>query len=125
LRLIESKDDIEKKYRWKKSLIGDLYQKGFAREDIITLFRFIDWIIRMPADMEQNFREEIRKIKTEGGITVEETLHTIESMAERKKVLDIALEMIADGEPMDKIKKYTKLTEEEINSISKTAKKAA
>jgi hypothetical protein len=125
LRLIESKDDIEKKYRWKKSLIGDLYQKGFAREDIITLFRFIDWIIRMPADMEQNFREEIRKIKTEGGITVDETLHTIESMAERKKVLDIALEMIADGEPMDKIKKYTKLTEEEINVIAKASKKAA
>lgn len=51
LRLIESKGDAEKKYLWKKALIGDLYQKGFAREDVIALFRFTDWIIRMPAGM--------------------------------------------------------------------------
>ncbi len=121
LRLIEAKEDAEKKYLWKKALIADLYQKRFAREDIIALFRFIDWIIRMPADMEENFREEIKKIKTEGGITVEETLHTIESLTRQREREEMAREMIADGESIEKIKKYTKLTEEEISAIASRA----
>jgi hypothetical protein len=56
---------------------------------------------------------------------MEETLHTIESLTRQREREDMAGEMIADGEPMDKIKKYTKLTEEEVNAIAKTAKRAA
>jgi len=125
LRLIESKDDVEKKYKWKKALIADLYEKGFSREDIAALFKFIDWIIRIPTELEKTFREEIIRIKSKEGISVEETMHTIESMAARKKAVDIALEMLANGEPVDKIAKYTKLTEEEIKDIAKTSRRAA
>lgn len=124
LRLIESKDDIEKKYRWKKSLIGDLYQKGFAREDIIALFRFIDWIIRMPADMEQNFREEIRKIKTEGGITVDETLHTIESLTRQREREEMAAKMLDKGMDIKTIMEVTGLSEDDVKRVAGRAKAA-
>ncbi|MFT4107066.1 MAG: hypothetical protein QM657_15025 [Lacrimispora sp.] len=36
----------------------------------------------------------------------------------------IALEMLRDGEPLEKIMKYTKLTEEEIKTLEETCKRS-
>jgi hypothetical protein len=42
-------------------LIKTLYEKGYPRQDILNLFRFIDWMMKLPDDMEKEFWEEIQQ----------------------------------------------------------------
>ena len=48
---------------WKLYLIEELLKRDYSQERIAQLFRFIDWILSLPAELEQSFREEIAKIK--------------------------------------------------------------
>lgn len=41
------------------SLTKRLYELGFEREDIINLFQFIDWMMSLPLELEQEFWQEI------------------------------------------------------------------
>ena len=55
------KKDVEKKYNTKLNLIKKLYQKGFAKEKIILVLKFIDWLINLPKDYEQKLELEVQK----------------------------------------------------------------
>lgn len=46
---------------WKVRLIKMLFQRGYSRNDVQQLFRFIDWIIKLPENLELKFMEEIAK----------------------------------------------------------------
>lgn len=46
---------------WKLRLVRMLYERNYSRQQILNLFRFIDWLIRLPDDLAQNFNEEIVK----------------------------------------------------------------
>ncbi len=46
---------------WKLRLVRMLYQRGYERQDILELFRFIDWLVRLPIELEQQFQDEIRQ----------------------------------------------------------------
>lgn len=49
------------KLDWKLRLVRMLYRRGYKRDDIIQLFRFIDWMIALPEKLEDTFWEEIAK----------------------------------------------------------------
>ncbi len=51
-----TKDDPERT-TWKKKLMRMLYERGYSREDILNLYRFIDWVISLPEDLEIEFHE--------------------------------------------------------------------
>jgi hypothetical protein len=59
LKHLETRRDMDNRLKWKSSLVKMLYQRGYRREDILELFRFIDWILRLPEDMEERFSDEI------------------------------------------------------------------
>jgi hypothetical protein len=59
LKHLETRRDMDNRLKWKSSLVKMLYQRGYLREDILELFRFIDWILRLPEDMEERFSDEI------------------------------------------------------------------
>ena len=40
-----------------------LYERGHRREDILALFRFIDWLLVLPAALEQAFWQELRQVE--------------------------------------------------------------
>jgi hypothetical protein len=42
-----------------------LYQQGYQRQDVINLFRFIDWLMSLPKNLEQEFWREIRQLEEE------------------------------------------------------------
>ncbi len=46
-------------------LIRRLYERGFEREDIIQLFHFIDWVMALPEELEQEVWEEIQAYERE------------------------------------------------------------
>jgi len=50
---------------WKLTLIKMLYERGYERPEIIKLFRFIDWLISLPVELEPEFRQELDKLQEE------------------------------------------------------------
>ncbi len=60
LKVLELKQPQEQ-YDWKLRLVRMLYERNYSRREILNLFRFIDWLIRLPRELEQNFKREVVK----------------------------------------------------------------
>lgn len=52
--------DGESRKDRKLQLIRVMYERGYAKVDILELFRVIDWILRLPTALEQEFLRELR-----------------------------------------------------------------
>lgn len=55
-RQVKSPDQL---LSWKLRLIRMLYDRKYSRQQIINLFRFIDWLIRLPEELEQTFEDRL------------------------------------------------------------------
>ena len=63
LRKIQAGRDVQQRYRFKLAFIRELYSRGYARDDILKLFRFMDYILRLPDDLASRFRSELESIE--------------------------------------------------------------
>ena len=50
----------ESRLQWKLSLTRRLYERGYTREDIFGLFRFIDWVMVLPKELARSFNQVVR-----------------------------------------------------------------
>ena len=62
LKAREVRDGAERK-QWKLRLMRGLYERGSSREEIMALFRFIDWLLVLPEALEQEFWQELRQFE--------------------------------------------------------------
>jgi hypothetical protein len=53
-------DDPARRYQGKLQLVKSLYRRGWARQDILELFRVIDWLLQLPAALEDQLWTEIQ-----------------------------------------------------------------
>jgi hypothetical protein len=58
LKAQESKDGAIRK-GWKLRLVRLLYERGYTREQVLELFRVLDWMLRLPGDLEREFMCEL------------------------------------------------------------------
>lgn len=65
LKAQETRYDESDRKSWKLYLTRRLYEKGYQREDILNLFRVIDWMIQLPQALEQEFWQAIEQYETE------------------------------------------------------------
>ncbi len=65
LKELETKKDIDKRLFWKVTLVKRLYGKGYRKEDILLLYKFIDWLITLPEELIPKFHEEIIRYEEE------------------------------------------------------------
>lgn len=65
LRALDTRGDHTRRKWWKVELCKGLYERGYTREDVIRLFRFIDWILYLPPEMEHLFWKEIQNYEEE------------------------------------------------------------
>ncbi len=42
-----------------------LYRAGHERQDVLELLRFIDWVLRLPPELEQRFDENLERFEAE------------------------------------------------------------
>ncbi len=59
LKAKETRKNVSQRRQWKLFITKRLYEKGYQRQDIINLFHFIDWVMRLPEDLEESFLEDI------------------------------------------------------------------
>ena len=55
----------QKRLEWKISLVRGLYERGFDRDKVIHLFKFIDWIMRLPDELNLEVRQVVYDIEAE------------------------------------------------------------
>ncbi len=51
--------------QWKLTVAKSLYQRGYSRQDILELFRLINWMMTLPEELEQSFTVEITNYEEE------------------------------------------------------------
>lgn len=56
---------VQARGTWKLQAFRSLYDRGWGRAEIRHVFRFLDWIVRLPAAMDDQLHVELTK--TEGG----------------------------------------------------------
>ena len=65
LKAIETKKSYSRRRYWKLHLCRSLYDRGYSREDVILLFDFIDWMMRLPEAAEELFLDEMNTFEEE------------------------------------------------------------
>lgn len=65
LKTLETRDSPEARALWKLRLVRGLYERGLSREDILELFRFINWVMDLPIELEAPFWQEVKQLKEE------------------------------------------------------------
>lgn len=61
LQAQKTRYDEEKRAEWKFLLTRRLYERGYKREDVLNLFRFIDWVMILPEEAEKKLWQEIKE----------------------------------------------------------------
>ncbi len=65
LKTRQTRKDPEGRYRWKLRLVRRLYERGFPRQDVVKLFRFIDWLLTLPKELDYRFRDDLERLEKE------------------------------------------------------------
>ncbi len=60
-----TRHDPSARYSAKWSLVKRLYQRGFDRQQVTQLFNMIDWMMRLPPEHEQRFRDDLMQFEEE------------------------------------------------------------
>ncbi|CBN54244.1 MULTISPECIES: Rpn family recombination-promoting nuclease/putative transposase [Kamptonema] len=63
---------------WKWSLVRSLFDRGYSRDEVVDLFRFIDRMMRLPVELEQQFKNDLRRYQEDRSMRF---LSQIEEMA--------------------------------------------
>jgi len=57
--------DLTERLRWKMRLVRSLYEKAYTRQDVLSLFRFLDWLMALPEELARSFKNQVRRIEEE------------------------------------------------------------
>jgi hypothetical protein len=65
LKVLQTRGAPGERWRWKVRLVQGLYDRGLSAEQVRQLFRLIDWMVQLPEDLQQQFRQEIHRFEEE------------------------------------------------------------
>ena len=110
--------------RWKLFITKRLYQKGYQRKDIMDLFHFIDWVMRLPLDLEKSFLEDIDSYEEEQKmpyITSAERIGREEGLKEGMLLgaIELGLELKFGPEGLELLPEIAKIGDLEVLSAIK------
>jgi hypothetical protein len=84
LKTLETEGDVQQRYTWKKKFLLELYQLGMKRETVLAIYKFIDWIMKLPEELDTKIYEETKpsEEKTMPYITTAERIGMKKGMAQ-------------------------------------------
>ena len=65
LKTQATRKNAQSRKEWKFWLIRRLYEQGYNRNQVIDLFKFIDWVMVLPKPLEEAFWTEVRTYEEE------------------------------------------------------------
>ena len=58
-----TRQDVQQRFQSKLALVRGLYERGYSKKEILELFRLIEWMMVLPAELEDELRTELRQIQ--------------------------------------------------------------
>ena len=111
LKTKETRNDAEARKEWKFRLTRRLYEQGYERQDILNLFRFLDWMMELPEGLKQVFRAELKQFEQERQMPYVTSIEQMGIEKGRQETQsEIALNMLKDNLPLEQIARLTGLT---------------
>jgi predicted transposase/invertase (TIGR01784 family) len=99
-----------------------LYIMGMSGPEIRNLYRFIDWTMILPEDLEAEFWQELKAFEEEQKVTYVTNAERIGRQIGRKDGAaetsrDIALRMLKKGMDLETIAELTQLSPEQLQQL--------
>ncbi|MEH1914819.1 cytosolic protein [Nostoc sp.] len=85
LAALETRNDRLQRKQQKLTLVRRLYEQGFEREDVLNLLAFVDSLLTLPQDLEQEFRREVEQLEAEQRM---QYITSFERNARREELLE-------------------------------------
>ncbi len=121
LKTKETKHDAPARKEWKFRLTRRLYEQGYEWQDILNLFRFIDWLMVLPDELKQAFRVELEQLEERQMpyVTSIEQMAKAEGKTEGKaeERQMIALRLLQQAIPVAVIAETTGLSMEQLRQL--------
>ncbi|MCM0592007.1 MAG: transposase [Gloeotrichia echinulata IR180] len=83
----------ESRLQWKLSLVRRLFERGYSREDVQQLFRFIDWIMVLPKELTSSFKTVVRSYEETNRMRY---VTSIERLAKEEGILQTSRENVIE-----------------------------
>jgi flagellar biosynthesis/type III secretory pathway protein FliH len=90
----ETRRDGSLRYEGKLRIAKSLYRRGYSRQDIMELFRLIDWMVNLPEAAEQEFNKEIQDFEEENQMPY---ITSVERLARQEGLSQGIAEGISQG----------------------------
>ena len=126
LKTKETHNQPQKRKEWRYHLTTMLYDQGYGEQDILELHAFLDWMMRLPEDVEKQFQfelnafEEAKQMKyVTTGERIAETRGETRGEArgeDRQKQL-IAVNLLRKNLDLETIAEVTGLTIEQVQQL--------
>lgn len=65
LKALETRHSNQQRLYWKKELLKTLYEANYSMQEILDLFRFMDWVLALPEKLEQQFSDFVTQYEEE------------------------------------------------------------
>ena len=91
LKMLATRRDPEVRYDWKFTLFKMLYERGYSRQDILELWRFIEWLILLPTDLEKQLDVDVMNFEKEQAMRY---VTTIERRGRREAMHENILDVL-------------------------------
>ncbi len=110
-------DPISRK-QWKWRLTRRLYERGYEREDVVQLFRILDWMMTLPSELKREFREDLLIYEEQRNMPFMSEIELTARENEREETLQqVARNMLVEGLDPLQITRLTGLSLEQIRQL--------
>ncbi|NJL04037.1 MAG: cytosolic protein [Chloroflexaceae bacterium] len=65
LATLETRHNGQQRKQSKFQIVRELYERGYTKQQVNQLFLFIDWLLKLPAELEQPFWDELHTYEEE------------------------------------------------------------
>ncbi len=138
LKTKDTRHDAVTRKEWKFRLTRRLYEQGYERQDILNLFRFLDWLMELPeglkqlfwADLEQYEQEQkmpyvtsIEQIGIKQGIEkgIKQGIEQGREQGREQERRSVALKMLKKNLPLELVAEVTELTIAQLQQLQADA----
>ncbi len=94
LKALETRDSNQKRLYWKKKLFKALYEANYSEQEILELFRFLDWVMALPEELEKRFNDFSAQYEEDKGMPY---VTSIERFGIQKGILEQARKSVVDA----------------------------
>ena len=108
----------QERKQWRYRLTTMLYDQGYGEQDILEMHNFLDWLMKLPEELERQFQTELKTFEEAKQMKYVTTIERMAKQDERIATqIEIALNMLRKDMDLETIAQVTGLTIEQLQDL--------